>query len=494
MNRYLLLILILFIARPLFAFSLFTGMTPTLVKLESDTLVDLASTSYRAGDREKAKDYLNVLLKVNPADHYANHFLGALYAMDGNVEAALKYWNRNGEPRIEQIRMDPLPRVDAILMDRAFAIAPASPLMRNDYLETESRLRMMGIFKKYEFQLKPREDSQTFDLILKPQVRKGTLASKLKVATLVARGFFTETIEPEFHNIGGTTINSTSFLSWDEHRNRYYSSLSIPLGNDPHSRLRIFADHKSETWSLPSTLNLRKWEAGIEAGKTWNERLSWKSGTKASHRFFDGQEDEHSFFHEGWLVEAFGSLDFSLLRIPEKRLTVQSMTSAGTGKFLSGKQRPSFVHIENSLQLTWFPQPAGEDLLMTARAQFGRLIGQAPFDEYYSLGADRNMDLRLRAHRSRRDPYGENPYSNGYMLFNWDVSKTIIENGKLRWRLIPFADLAGIDGTELWNGPRWFLDLGMQSGFQVFNSVELTVTYGKDLRSGRNVIYFGATL
>ena len=494
MKKSLLFILFLINAPALFAFPLFIGMTESFARLQSETLVDLASRSYRAGDREQAKVYLKTLLKANPSDRYANRFLGALYLMDGNVEAALKYWNRIGEPRIEQISMQPLPRVDAVLMDRVFAMAPASSLSRNDYLETESRLRMMGIFKKYEFQLKPREETQTFDLVLRPQVRKGTLASKLKIAALVAQGVLTETIEPEFHNIRGTTISSTSFISWDESRNRFFSSLSFPVGNDPHSRLRIFADHKLETWSVDSGLHLRKWEGGVEAGKTWNDRLSWKSGTKASYRLFDGSKNDRAFFHEGWLIEVFGEVDVSLIRIPEKRLTIQSTTSAGTGKFLSGLQRPSFVQLENSLQLTWFPQPVDEDLAMTARARIGTLLGSAPFDEFYSMGADRNMDLRLRAHRSRMDPYGENPFSTGFLLLNWDISKTVFDNGRFRWRLIPFTDVAAMKRTELWDGPHWFIDLGMQSGFQVFNSVELMVTYGKDLRSGRNVIYFSANL
>ena len=487
-------LLILFSTRALFAVSLFMGMTQSLVKAEYQTLVELASKSYRDGDREQAKGYLNQLLKSNPKDRYANHFLGALYAMDGNLEAALKYWNRIGEPRIEQIKMEPLPPVDAVLMDRAFAIAPASPLLRADYLETQSRLQMMGIFKKYDFRLKPREQTQTFDLIVRPQIRKGTLASKLKIATLVARGALTGMIEPEFHNIHGTAINSTSFISWQQHRNRFSSSLSFPLGKDARSRLRIFADHKSETWSLDSALHLRKWETGVEAGKAWNDRLSWKSGLKISDRTFDNSEESSSLFEEGLLIDAFGQVDFSLLRIPEKRFTLHSTTSAGTGKFLNGGKRPSFVHVENSLQLKWFPQPVGEDLVVTATVHMGQLLGSAPFDEFFSMGADRNMDLRLRAHRSRRDPYGENPFSTGYMLLNGDVSKTIFENGKVRWRLIPFTDLAAINRTELWTGPQWFLDLGMQSGLEFFHSVELMVSYGKDLRTGRNVIYFGASL
>jgi hypothetical protein len=494
MKKNILCLLLCLLARTLYAFSLFTGMSQFPGKIEQETLKSFASTSYRQGDRERAKDYLNRLLKSHPNDSYANRFLGVLFLMDGNTEAALKYWNRVGEPRIKKISFKPSPDIDAILMDRAFVMAPASPLLLQEYRETKSRLEMMGAFKEFEFQLRPHQESRTFDLILRPQLRKGTFASKINIAAMVAQGALTDSIEPSFHNIGSRTMHSTSFISWDEYRNRIYTSLSLPLGDEPHARLRVFADHRAETWDIGSDMELRKWETGFEAAKTWNDRISWSSGIKVSYRTYNGVQTDRSVFQEGALVGVFGGVDFSIVRIPEKRLSLKGKSLIGTGKFIGANDRPSFVNFEHSLHLTWFPHPADEDLATNANVHFGRALGSAPFDEFYSLGADRNMNLRLRAHRSEMDQYGENPFGPGYLLFNWDISKTIFENGKFRWRLVPFVDTARISPGDLWKGPKWFLDTGLQSGFQVFDSIELMMTYGKDLQSGRNVIYLGLHL
>jgi hypothetical protein len=469
-------------------------MAQSLDSTQQQKLIELASQSYRSGDREQAKLYLGKLLKGNPTDHYANHFLGAIFLMEGNLEAALKYWNRIGEPRIEQIRMHPAPSVDPVLMDRVFAMAPASRLLLKDYLETESRLDRMGIFKRYQFQLRPRSESPTFDLVLRPQASKGILQSKLKIAALVARGFLTNTVAPKFLNIDGTAINSTSFLSWDKHRSRISSSVSLPVSRDPNSRLRMFTDHKFETWSLGSDVELRKSELGIEADKVWNDRMTSISGAKASNRKYSGLPSDSPDLTDGWVIEAFGQINISLMRVPEKRLILASTASAEMGKFVSTDPANSYVQFASSLNFAWFPHALDEDLATSASLQFGQSLGDTPFDEFFNLSADEGIDLRLRAHRSRRDKYGENPFGTRFVLMNFDISKTLVKTGKVQWKMSPFADAAHINRTEFWPGPQWFMDVGVESGFQILKSLELTVTYGKDLRTGRNVVYFGANL
>src|SRR5207302_4381670 len=69
---------------------------------------------------------LHRALELAPSDSYANDFLGTVYFLQGNLDAALKYWNRVGKPQIAEIRAEPTPRLDSVLLDRAFAFSPAS--------------------------------------------------------------------------------------------------------------------------------------------------------------------------------------------------------------------------------------------------------------------------------------------------------------------------------------------------------------------------------
>ena len=69
----------------------------------------------------------------DPKDSYGNNFLGTVYFLQGNIEGALKYWNRVGRPQIAEVQAVPTPRVNAGLLDRAFAFAPASVLGLPDF-------------------------------------------------------------------------------------------------------------------------------------------------------------------------------------------------------------------------------------------------------------------------------------------------------------------------------------------------------------------------
>src|SRR5258706_16201775 len=56
--------------------------------------IELAGVEYRAKRYIAARGYLHEALGIDPADTYANDFLGTLYFLDSNYEAAIKYWNR----------------------------------------------------------------------------------------------------------------------------------------------------------------------------------------------------------------------------------------------------------------------------------------------------------------------------------------------------------------------------------------------------------------
>ena len=101
--------------------------------------------SSRSGIRHAVR-HLRRALRLDPADSYGNDFLGTVYFLQGNLEAALKYWNRVGKPQIAEIRSQPAPQVNAALLDRALAFAPASVLRLPDLLTTEVRIRWPGDF------------------------------------------------------------------------------------------------------------------------------------------------------------------------------------------------------------------------------------------------------------------------------------------------------------------------------------------------------------
>src|SRR5262245_12612753 len=92
-------------------------------QVEKNRAIELAGVGFRAGNYVEAQQHIRKVLQKEPDDAYANDFLATTYLLQDNLEAALKYWNRIGAPRIADIRTEPETPVNTILWDRAFAFS-----------------------------------------------------------------------------------------------------------------------------------------------------------------------------------------------------------------------------------------------------------------------------------------------------------------------------------------------------------------------------------
>src|SRR6478672_7867115 len=115
--------------------------------------IELAGIAFKQKNYREAKHNLRRALDLDPQDAYANEFLATIYFLEGNLEAALKYWNREGKPEMGEVRSEPALRVRPALLDHAFAFAPASPMTLDGLLTSEARLRGLEIFPSYKIEL-----------------------------------------------------------------------------------------------------------------------------------------------------------------------------------------------------------------------------------------------------------------------------------------------------------------------------------------------------
>src|SRR5258707_15169853 len=86
--------------------------------------IELGGVAFKQKQYAQAAKWLRRGLRLNPTDAYAADFLATIYFLQGNLEAALKYWNRIAKPQTESVRIEPGLRVDPVLLDRAFTFAP----------------------------------------------------------------------------------------------------------------------------------------------------------------------------------------------------------------------------------------------------------------------------------------------------------------------------------------------------------------------------------
>ena len=464
--------------------------------------LELAGVCFKQRNYAEAAAYLRRALRLDPADAYANDFLASVYFLQGNIEAALKRWNRVSKPEIEEVRFDPTPKVSPALLDRAFAFAPAAVLRLPELQTTEARVSGLNIFPNYRFDLEARSDGK-FDVVFRARERNGWGGAKWEGLLSLFRGLPFQTLHPEFFNIRRRAINFESLIRWDAEKRRLRTNLSGPFSGDSKWRYQLDLDLRNENWdvrrsfadsaSALSRLNLRKQAFAAAVTSFVNGRLDWGVGVELSHRDFRdviaGAALTPQLLERGFQLKHLGQLNYALVRDPQRRFTITTGASTQLGRIWSQPSR-LFAKLQGSLRARWLPQWSGDDYEMQAKVRAGRTFGEIPFDELFILGVERDNDLWLRSHIGTRDGRkGSAPLGRNYFLSNWELDKNVYSNAFISFKLGPFLDSGKITDSSPGLGSRtWLWDLGAQAKVRALG-LGVAFSYGKDLRSGNNAFY-----
>lgn len=464
--------------------------------------IELAGVAFKQKKFTQAKQYLHRALHLDPKDDYANDFLATIYYLEGNLEAALKYWNRVGKPEITATHNEPPLRVRPVLLDHTFAFAPASVLTLDQLLTSEARARMLEIFTGYRFDVNTRGDG-TFETIFRAQELNGFGNTKLEALVRMFSGIFFEEITPEYYNINGSAANIRTLYRFDTDKRRAEVGFSAPLNGNPKWRYRFGVDLRNENWTVqtsftgPSTflaaLNLRREAFAAEIRRVVGARWSWSVGAELSHRDFrnviPGIALTPQLLAEGYQIKQTASLGYELWRSPERRVSILGGLSSQAGKIWSSPSQ-SFEKLQASLEARWFPRALGDDLESHVRLRGGKTFGQIPFDELYMLGVEHDNDLSMRAHEGVRDgEKGSSPLGRNYVLSNWETDKNVFANGYVTVRLGPLLDVGkSWDSSAALGSHKWLFDTGAEAKLRVLG-VGVILSYGKDLRTGNNAYF-----
>lgn len=464
--------------------------------------LELAGVAFKQKNYNEAADYLRRALRLDPADAYAIDFLASIHFLQGNIAAAVKYWNRISKPQIEEVRLDPTPKVDLVLLDQAFTFAPAAILQLKDLQTTEARIAGLNILTNRRFDLEARSDGK-FDLVFRGRERNGWGNTRLEGLLSLFRGLPFQTIYPEFFNIGHRAINSLSLVRWDSEKRRFWTSLSGPFFGDPKRRYRLNLDLRNENWEIRNSstsanpargrLNMRKQAIATDVISFVSGRFDWSTGVELSRRDFRDISTSAAqgslLFSEGFQLKHLGKLKYELVQAPERRLTLTAEASTEFGRIWSNPSR-AFAKVQSSLRAHWFPRADDDDYEIRGQVRAGKILGEPPFDELFSLGAERDNDLWLRAHPGTRDGRkGNAPLGGNYFLTNWEIDKNLYDNGIMNVKLGPFVDTGRIFDSITDFGPRrWLWDVGAQAKLSLLG-VGFRLSYGKDLRAGNKTFY-----
>ena len=464
--------------------------------------VELGGVAFKQKRYAEAARWLREGLKLAPNDAYAHDFLATIYFIEGNTEAALKYWNRIAKPHLENVRIEPGLRVDPALLDRALAFAPASTLRLPDFLTTQTRVEALGIFPAPKWHLDALDDG-AFDMSFEAEERDGWGNGKWEALLSTFRGAIYSTAYPGYFNWGDSATNLTSLVRWDDQKRRFQAALSGPLEHNPKYRYQFGADLRNENWDLRQSsvgaapvlgaLNLRRYAVNGEMTSLNSGRWSWLAGGELSDRDYRnvliGPSLPPAVLLSGYQLKQLAKLNYELVRVPERRFDTQTSIISQAGTIWSSRVH-SFEKLQGTALTHWYPQIRGDDYAMQWQIRSGRTFGSVPFDELFMLGMERDNDLWMRGHVGTRDGQkGSAPLGRNYFLSNWEIDKRAYHNGFFNLKLSPFLDTGKVTDPLPGLGSRqWLWDTGIQAKLHVLG-VGVTFIYGRDLRSGHNVFY-----
>jgi len=466
--------------------------------------VELAGIAYKQKDFCLAKKDLDTALRLNAHDRYTQEFLASIYFLEGNLEAALKYWNLEDKPRLRSVAFVPGLRLSEPLRNRALAMNAPQVLTRDALLTTGSRVDNLGIFSKPRFELTP-ADSGNYDLSLHVTERNNWGNSKAEGMLSLLSGLPYATVYPELYNLGHEAMNLTSLVRWDAEKRRVFADLSFPLYSDPSLRLRFYADARNENWNLSETfsgsttpltdLNMRQVAAGAEFREARNGRSSWSAGAEAANRNFRNLNGAlaaagRAFFTGGNSLAGWVGAERTLLRVPERRLTLDSSLKATSGREFASTLGP-FATLRGTLDAHWLPRAEGDDYEMRGQIRAGARAGKASLDQLFQLGVERDNDLWLRGHPGTIDGRkGAAPLGRRYFLANWEMDKNVYANGLISVKLGPFLDNGQIaDSSGLFGSRGWLWDSGLECKVRILGGLTVVLSYGRNLEGGKGAFY-----
>ncbi|HEY4817448.1 MAG TPA: hypothetical protein VIH67_08450 [Candidatus Acidoferrum sp.] len=465
-------------------------------------LVELAGIDYKQNEFPAAKRNLRAALRLGSRDTYTLDFLGTIYFLQGNLEGALKYWNAIDKPRLRNVAVQPPPRLDKVLLNRAVAFNAPQVLSGDALLATRARLENLGIFSRERVELTPA--GEHFNATLHIAERNGWGDSKLEGAVALLSGVPYATVYPEIYNIGHRTINVTSLLRWDPEKRRAFGMVSTPVFDNPARRLQMYFDARNENWNLGNTffggaalgdVNLRRIAGGVELHSVASARWSWSMGMEVASRSFRNLQGinttaERTFFTDANSFGYWLRADRALLRVPERRFTLDASAEGGIGRTFAQNLGASGA-ARGFLDARWLPRASGDDYEMRTRLRAGATVGRVPLDELFQLGVERDNDLWLRGHAGTTGGRkGAAPLGRRYFLANWEMDKNVYSNGLFTVKLGPFLDTGRItDSSGLFGSRQWLWDTGAQCKVRVLGSITVVLIYGHDLRGGHNVFY-----
>lgn len=458
----------------------------------------LADLYLENNDREAARSALHDALAIDPNNSYASDLLATIGMSEGQVQSALRYWNKGGRPLINDILHNYYLKFGSWVVRDAVAFHPGGVLSYSQWKTTESRLLETDNFTNVGLEVEPTKVPDQFNAVLRTTTKKNRLED---IAFDLLKGAPIETLFFDIWNIGNSGINFNSDYRWETGRRRVDSQFKMPIPLPGLLYLETGGTWRLERWDLTTILPQNKAEALFDYKSIGprahvkiipHYRVELGAGFEYRNRNPKGTLPQlYVNQHKMGLFSAEATVRLVDRRY-ENRLLLEGFAArrsvVGDMQFSGGT-----VQLDNRVTLSKDTRTFLDWSLKTGTSR-----GQLPVEQYFMLGLDTYAVNPLRAHTlPNHGHYGNSPMGTDFALVNTDLERRLATIPLFNAVNIPYLTVKWqvfFDGAKNWDRNHIFqqgkllLDTG--GGVRLETPTHaLNLIYGRSLRDGNNVFF-----
>jgi hypothetical protein len=437
-------------------------------------------------------------MRVDPQNNYASDLLATIDMSEGEVQAALRSWNRTGRPIIDDILHNYYLSFGSWVVRDAVAFHPAGVLRYSEWKTTESRLLETDIFGNVGLEIEPTPIPDTYNAVVRTTTKTNSLNS---FAFNLLKGLPIQTSYLDVWNIRNSGINFNANYRWEADRRRVAGQLEIPVPFPGLLNLELGDMWRRERWNLSPTI--RPEYLGVARFLYDANILRLHLKNIPHYRFdFGGGLEYFNRAASGNLPQ----LDTNSLNVG--KFGVESNLRLFDGRYQNRLHLEGFAARQSILGNINFSGAVAElnnrvTLDSRNRTYFdwtvkgGTARGNVPVEDYFVLGIGAGARNPLRGHATAdHGMYGRGPMGTDFVLVNTDIERRIVTLPLFNTLNIPFLTVKWevfLDGAKTFDRKRIFkqgtlwIDTGaglrLETPTQSFNLV-----YGRSLRDGTGVL------
>jgi tetratricopeptide (TPR) repeat protein len=459
----------------------------------------LADLALENNDREGAKIELHRALDRDPNNSYASDLLATIDMSEGEVQSALRSWNRSGRPLINDILHNYYLTFGSWVVRDAVAFHPSGVLRYSQWKTTESRLLETDNFTNVGLEIEPTTVPDQYNAVLRTTTKTNALPNFLFDAV---KGAPFEMTFFNLWNFANTGMNFNADYRWGTGRRRQDGQLNIPVPLAGLLQLQVGDWWRFERWDVANQIQpaLRPFArfdykaTALRAHVNLIPQYRVQLGAGFEYRNRTARGNLPQLFTNNLKTGIFSG-DAKIRLVDRNYQSMLQIGGFAARRSIIGDTHFSGVTAELDNRVTLSKDTR---TYLDWMVKAGTSRGLVPIEDYFALGLDIYPQNPLRAHTLfDHGHYGNGPLGTEFVLTNMDLERRLATLPFFNTVNIPYVTVKWqvfFDTGKTWDRnhvllpSQYLFDVGggvrFETPTRAFNLI-----YGRALVGGGNVLF-----